>query len=176
MESGGASHRVLSLSRLRTGIRMFSVVMAVALTSPAAAQDDWRQLNQLQPNQSVKVYLQSGDMVKGRVQAWTADGLELLTSQAGVRRIDRVDVARVTRKSRVRGALWGGLISFGIAAPVGAFAGPYIVDWGNPQPGVRLRAAAGWGLFFGGVGAGIGALAGVETTLVKQSGAPPGQN
>ena len=73
----------------------------------------------------------------------------------------------MTRKSRGRGALIGVIAGFAVAFPVGAAAGPYIADFGNPPVATRLRHGAGWGLFFGGVGAGIGALAGKQVTVYR---------
>jgi hypothetical protein len=148
-------------------MRALIVLVAVALTG-AAAERGWERLQSLTRNQAVKVYLRDGRIVRARMQSAGAGALTVL-DQGQLVEIPKNAIARVSRRSRARGALWGGVVGFGVAAPVGAFAGPYLADWGNPSAGVRLRHAAGWGAFFGGIGAGIGALAGMETTLYRDS-------
>ncbi|MBI4876156.1 MAG: hypothetical protein HY822_16085 [Acidobacteria bacterium] len=105
--------------------------------------------------------------MNGRLESAGAEGLRLRAKGGRTVQAGKEDVARVSRKSRRWGALWGGIAGFVCAAPVGAFAGPYIADYGNPSGSVRLRHAAGWGLFFGGAGAGIGALTGMEKTVYR---------
>jgi hypothetical protein len=153
--------------------------LSLTLASLAAGQataagdppnESWQRLERLRQEEKIKIYLRTGNIVRGRVQSWTTDGLAVRSSEGAVLRVDRKDVARVTRKSRGKGALWGGIAGFGAAAPIGAYAGPYLADYGNPGTGTRLRHAAGWGLFFGGIGAGIGVAAGVETTIYRENG------
>lgn len=146
------------------------VLAGSAAQEPSSADQGWGRLGKLRPNDKVRIYLRRGELLKGTVQTWTAQDLAVQFSGGGMRTISKNDVARVTKKSRAKGALWGGVVTLGIAAPIGAFAGPYLADWGNPSATVRLRHAAGWGLFFGGIGAGIGALVGAETTLYRLSG------
>lgn len=145
---------------------LFSVV--------ASAQPAWERVQALRPNQGVKVYLRTGEPVKGKLQSAGADSLTLLGRGGKTVQAARGDVLRVTRKSRLNGAMWGGIFGFGVAAPIGAFAGPYLTDYGNPSASVRLGHAAGWGAFFGGIGAGIGALTGAETTVYRA--APTGSS
>lgn len=152
--------------------RVLVAVAAVGLFSVAAsAQPTWERVQALRPNQAVTVYPRTGGPVKGKLQNAGADSLTLLGRRGKTVHVARGDVLRVTRKSRLKGAMWGGILGFGVAAPIGAFVGPYIADYGNPSASVRLGYAAGLGLFFGGIGAGIGALAGVETTVYRA--APP---
>lgn len=137
------------------------------------AQPAWERVQRLGPNQTVTVHLRNGEVLKGKLGSASAEGLSLLGKRGKMVQAGREEIARVTKKSRGRGAMWGGIIGFGLAAPVGAYAGPYIADWGNPSAGVRLRHAAGWGLFFGGVGAGIGVLTGTETTVYRATASSP---
>lgn len=146
---------------------LVAAAVAGLLSVVASAQPTWERVQGLGPNQAVTVYLRNGEAVKGKLQSTGADGLSLLGKDRKTMQVGREDVVRLTKKSRGRGAMWGGIFGFGIAAPIGAFAGPYITDYGNPSAGVRMRHAAGWGLFFGGVGAGIGALTGIETTVYR---------
>jgi hypothetical protein len=146
------------------------LIAAIFMNSlPAAAADSqgqWEKVQRLKSSQKVKVYLRDGKVLKGRFDRAADESLHLLEGGKSVN-LAKQDVTRVTKKSRGRGALWGGLISFGIAAPVGAYAGPYITDFGNPSAGTRFRHAMGWGMFIGGAGAGIGALVGMETTVYR---------
>lgn len=137
------------------------------LAGSTRAQPSWDNVLKLRTNRTVKVYLRSGEALKGRIESAGAEGLTLRGSGGKLSPLDRRDVLRVTKKSRAKGALWGGLVLFGITAPIGAYAGPYIADWGYPSAGVRFRYAMGFGLFFGGVGAGIGALTGAEATVYR---------
>ena len=130
----------------------------------------WDRLGQLGPKKRIKVYLRNDEVLKGAIQEWQPEAVSLLTAGDKVVRLRAEEVSRVTKKSRSRAAMWGAIIGFGIAAPVGAYAGPYIADWGNPGLGVRLRHAGGWGLFFGGIGAGVGTLTGMERTVYKAAG------
>ncbi len=150
----------------------FLLAVAVLGLLPAAAfsQPDWERVRQLRPNQPVKVRLRSGDVLKGKVESAGEEGLRLVGKGGQMLEASKADILRVTRKSRIKGLFWGGVIGFGIAAPIGAYAGPYIADWGDPPTGIRLRHAAGFGLFFGGVGAGLGALGGMETTIYRAPG------
>ncbi len=147
----------------------FLIVVVVFALFPAAgiSQPAWEGVQQLRPKQTVKVHLRNGEVLKGKVESAGENGLSLVGKDGRIMEASRMDIERVTRRSRALGALLGGAIGFGIAAPIGAYAGPYIADWGNPSTGVRLRHAAGFGLFFGGVGAGLGALGGKEKTIYR---------
>ena len=77
--------------------------------------------------------------------------------------IPRQDVSAVRvekRGSRKKAALWGGIIGFGIAFPIGAAAAGSLTDRNNPPASTRMGMGAGLGLFGCGIGAGLGALAG----------------
>ena len=135
------------------------------LAGAAAAQDPdaaWQRLANLKEGAALDVHLRNRDIVSGRLVRWTPTELSLNKAT-----FPRTGIVKVGRRSRLRGALIGFAIAFAIAAPIGAYAGPYVADYGNPGTGVRLRHAAGWGIFFGGVGAGIGALAGAHPTLYR---------
>jgi hypothetical protein len=141
--------------------------MMLVAAGAARSEPNWERAERLAPGQSITVHLRSGKMLKGRLEAVAADALRIRMKAGRVEQAARGEIFRLTRKSRVRGALWGLIAGFGAGAPVGAFAGPYLADWGNPSASVRLRHAAGWGLFFGGIGAGIGALAGAQATVYR---------
>jgi hypothetical protein len=155
--------------RLRVG---FALLAAAALGAHGQDEADWGRLGGLGAGNKVKLYLQNGVVLKGTVRDWEPEGISLLTGENKVVAFRAEEVARVTKKSRARGALWGAIVGFGIAAPVGAYVGPYTTDWSNPPAGTRLRHAVGWGAFFSGVGAGIGLLTGVETTIYRMQPRP----
>ena len=143
-------------------LRAIPVLFAVAMASAQSPDPAWQRLSSLPEGAALRVHQRNREVISGRFVRWTPD--ELVLRQAT---IARPQIVKVGRRSRVRGALIGFAVGFGIAAPIGAYAGPYIADLGNPSTGVRLRHAAGWGMFFGGVGAGIGALVGRHPTVYR---------
>ena len=148
--------------------RVLAAVAAVGLFSVvASAQPAWERVQAFRPNQAVTVYPRTGGPVKGKLQNAGADSLTLLGRGGKTVQAGRDDVLSVTRRSRLKGVMWGGILGFGVGAPVGAFAGPYLTDYGYPPTGVRLRHGAEFGLLVGGIGAGIGALTGTETTVYR---------
>jgi hypothetical protein len=136
------------------------------------AQDGrWQQLQRLPEGTRLNVRLDTGEDWRIRLQRWETQRLVLLNPDPRVRpAIERSEIARITKRSRARGALIGLLVGFAVGFPVGALAGPYIADYGNPSAGTRLRHGAGWGLFSGGIGAGIGVGLGKQVTIYR--GAP----
>jgi hypothetical protein len=153
---------------LRSPRTCLTLLAVVALgPSLASAQAGWERVQQLHPNQIVTLHLRNGEVLKGKMQSAAANSLSVVAKGQKPIQAGKEDIERVTRKSRLRGAMWGGIIGFAIGAPIGAFAGPYLADWGNPSASVRLRHGAGWGLFFGGIGAGVAALTGMETTVYR---------
>ena len=143
-------------------LRAILVLGAIATASAQSPDEKWQRLSTLPEGAALRVHQRNREVISGRLVRWTPD--QLVLRQAAVA---RPEIVKVSRRSRLRGALLGFAIGFGIAAPIGAYAGPYLADWGNPSTGVRLRHAAGWGIFFGGVGAGLGALAGRHPTVYR---------
>lgn len=94
---------------------------------------------------------------QGRVIVQGGTGSELA--------LERAEIRRITRRSRIRGLLIGMAAGFAIGFPVGAAAGPYIADHGFPSAAKRAQFGLGLGIFTAGIGAGAGALAGSRQTL-----------
>jgi hypothetical protein len=145
------------------------IILTASVVSVEAArsQTEWDRVRQTPPSYTATVHLRSGEVLKGKIEMAGFDGLRVVPKRGNFVDANRTDVIRIKRKSRAWGALWGGVIGFGCAVPFGAFAGPYIADYGNPSSGVRLRHAAGWGLFGAGIGAGIGALTGMDRSIYR---------
>lgn len=134
-----------------------SVLVCLACSSACLAQvDPWEHVRIIQPGRSIYVRLHTGKAMKGRMDAWRADGLSL-QRRGKVVSIDKSEVAQVALligKSRGRKALYAGLITGAAAATVSGLA-YYSYDC----CGVSTAAvAAGSGAFWGGVAAGIAAL------------------
>jgi len=140
-----------------------AALLLVAVAAFAQSPDPaWQRVAGLPAGAALRVHLRNHDVISGRLVRTTPDGLELAP-----RPIARTEIEKVSRRSRLRGALIGFAVTFAISAPIGAYAGPYLADWGNPSAGVRLRHGLGFGVFFGGIGAGIGALAGAHRTVYR---------
>lgn len=146
---------------------MLWIRTALMMAAACCAHADWNQLQRITSGTGVTVQLRGGELLKGRLQSVTTESLRLVTRDGKPLDASKDAIARVTRKSRSKGALWGAIIGFGCAVPFGAYAGPYFADYGNPSSGVRLRHAGGWGMFGAGIGAGIGALTGMSTTIYR---------
>jgi hypothetical protein len=143
-------------------LRAILLLFAIAAASAQSPDPAWQRLSGLPEGAALRVHQRNREITSGRFVRWMPD--QLVLRQAT---IARPEIVKVDRRSRARGALIGFAVGFAIAAPIGAYAGPYLADWGNPRTGVRLRHAAGWGVFFGGVGAGLGALAGANPTVYR---------
>jgi hypothetical protein len=143
-----------------------AILIVVLLASHAGAQSrDWAAV-QRADGQSVVVSLRDGKVVRGKLEKWTPAALDL-SSAKGVEQIARPDVSavRVERHgSRKKGALWGAVIGFGIAFPIGAAAAGNLTDRNNPSAATRAGMGAGFGLLAAGIGAGLGTLAGGSHT------------
>jgi hypothetical protein len=141
------------------------LALILLIVGGAGAQDPdpaWQRVGALPEGAALRVHLRNRDVVSGRLVRWSPAELAL-----GQSTIPKPEITKVSRRSRLRGALIGFAVGFAIAAPIGAYAGPYLADYGNPGTGVRLRHAGGWGIFFGGIGAGLGALAGAHPTVYR---------
>lgn len=143
-------------------LRAIPVLFTIATAAAQSPDPAWQRLSSLPEGAALRVHLRDRDVTSGRLVRWTPD--QLVLRQAT---IARPEIVKVSRRSRLRGALIGFAAVFAVSAPIGAYAGPYLADYGNPGSGVRLRHAAGWGIFFGGVGAGLGALAGAHPTVYR---------
>jgi hypothetical protein len=145
----------------------------LALSVPAAAADgvtnEWDRVGRIPNTQTVTIQLQDGNSLKGKIQEAGTDGLTLVQGSV-VRQVKRTEIAKVTRTSRLKGALWGAIVGTAITAPIMAAKAGYIVDKNNPTIRDRLGMAAVAGMFFGGIGAGVGAAVGAPSLIYR---APP---
>ena len=148
----------------------------LALSIPAAAADGaakgWDRIGQIPKTQSVTIHLQDGKTLKGKIQETGSDGLTLIQGRS-VRQVKRTEIAEVTKKSRLKGALWGSITGTAITAPILAAKAGYIVDKNNPTIKDRLGMAGVAGLFFGGIGAGVGAAAGTSSVIYRAPASVP---
>ena len=145
------------------------LAFALACLTPTtfAGERTWDALKRIEQGQTITVRSVDGAVTRGRLETASDVSLTLRTKANRELILPRGSIDRVTKKSRLKGALWGGVVCFGISAPIGAWAGPYLADWGNPSGSTRFRHAMGFGAFFGGIGAGIGALTGMQSTIYE---------
>lgn len=155
-------------------MRLIVIALCSLLAIPAPAADGpsrWDRVSKIPKTQKVKVHLRNGTVLKGAIQEATPGGLAFVEGQ-NVVHVDRDDIARITTKSRARGALIGGIAGFAVAGSIGAARAGYIVDKNNPNAKDRLGVLAMFGGFFGGIAAAIGLAAGSERTLYTPERAP----
>jgi hypothetical protein len=142
---------------------------AALLPNLAAAQSEtdarWYALGSLPGGTQVRVDLVKPERLNGTVAGTEGDRLTLRNRDGASVVLARESVARVSRKSRRRAAVYGLIIGFTAGFITGAAAGPYITDFGNPGAARRVKYGIGFGAFSGGIGAGIGALAGTRVRL-----------
>jgi len=148
-------------------MRLIAVALCSLLAIPAPAPDGpsrWDRVSEIPKTQNVKVHLRNGTVLKGAIQETAPDGLALIQGQ-GVMHVNRDDIARITTKSRVRGALIGGIAGFAIVGGICAASAGYILDKNNPTATDRLGGLVACGGLVGAIFGGIGALSGAERTL-----------
>jgi hypothetical protein len=142
---------------------MFILLILVVLTTiPARAQDNqWQRLGKLAGEGGLRVHLQNGDLLKGRIQNWSSKTFKFQATGGKIVGVNRPDVLRVTKKSRAKGATWGAIIG----AAVGAAAlglGCWYADPDTAPTGALIGLGVG-----AGAGAGIGGAAGMQKTLYR---------
>ena len=148
-----------------------AIVLVLALAVPALAADaaagkGWDRLGQIPKTQKVNVHLRDGKTVSGFIYETASDGLMFVQNKQVIK-LRREDITQVTKKSRLRAAMWGAIAGAGIGAPIGAAKAGTIVDKNNPSAGDRLGCGLVVGGLFGGIGAAIGAAGGAERTLYR---------
>jgi hypothetical protein len=144
-------------------LRTIFLTIVIAFLSLAQESDDWTRVRDLPRDERLIVILRDGKSIEGTLQAWSAEGIDIQRKNGEVRSADRSAVLRVGARrqgSRAKAALWGTLIGFGIAFPIGAASAGHLADTNNPSFGTRAGMGAGFGMFGGGIGAAVGALGG----------------
>lgn len=105
-----------SMKRVFPAAFQATAILAVALFVPrpsAAPSDSWEGVRLIEPGKSVHVRLLSGKAVKGKVESWSSEGLQLRQSR-GVS-----FVAGMSRGRRVGWAAWiGGGAGFALGAGI----------------------------------------------------------
>jgi molybdopterin-binding protein len=107
---------------LRNALALLLVALIYQQTCLAQV-DPWERVKLIEPGKNVHVKLQSGKTVKGKMEAWSADGLTVRQGKQKVAAVAKSDVAQVALvigKSRGRKAMWAGLIT---GSAVGGFLG-----------------------------------------------------
>lgn len=138
-----------------------TVVLAVAFfhaRSSAAQSESWERVRLIESGKGVYVKLASGATVKGKMESWSVDGLEVRQSKNKVVPVAKGDVERVsmvTGMSRGRRAGWAALIGGGAGAALGAG----VCSGQSADCDIHPAAVAGaTALWVGGISAGIAAL------------------
>jgi len=147
-------------------MRLLALVLCCFLGIPAPGQvpTRWDRLSEVPKTQEVKVHLRSGKVLNGTIQETTPDGLTFVEGQ-NVIRVDRDEIAKITAKSRAKGALIGGLAGFGVGGGICAVAAGAMLDKNNPTARDRLGGLLLCGSLVGGITGGIGLAVGSAKTL-----------
>jgi hypothetical protein len=142
--------------------KTFVVLLLASLGAAQSKEKEWAAVERLERQEGVAASLRDGRVVRGRLEKWRVDAMDLSTTK-GVEHFARQDVSAVRvekRGSRKKGALWGAVIGFGIAFPIGVAAAGNLTDRNNPTASTRVGMGAGFGLLGAGIGAGLGSLTG----------------
>ena len=103
-----------------------ALLFCVAWTPQCPAQaDSWEHVSIIQPGRNIYVELHTKKALKGKMDAWRADGLSLQQGGDRVVSIAKSDVAQVALligRSRLRKAAWAGLITGTIGGGLSAVA------------------------------------------------------
>lgn len=142
-------------------VSLAAILCASGLLNSARGEssDRWSRLRLLQSDDRIRVDLNNRDRLNGAVRGFEANRFTLIERGGRAIPVERDSVKSISRKLRGRGALYGLLVGFGAGFVVGAAAGPYITDFGNPGAGRRVKYGIGC------IGAGIGALAGARVKI-----------
>jgi hypothetical protein len=127
-----------------------------------APQDNqWQRLGKLAGEGGLRVYLQDGDLLRGRIQDWSSKAFKFQATGGKIVDVNRADVLRVTKKSRAKGVIWGAVAG----AAVGAAAlglGCWLADPDTAATGALIGLGVG-----AGAGAGMGGAAGMQEVLYR---------
>jgi hypothetical protein len=127
-------------------LRTIFLTIVVAFLSLAEEFEDWTRVRDLPRDERLIVTLRDGRSIEGTLHAWSAEGIDIRQKNGEVRSADRSAVLRVGARrkgSRAKAALWGTLIGFGIAFPIGAASAGYLADQNNPSIGTRAGYGGG---------------------------------
>ena len=127
--------------------------------------------------QKVKIHLQDGKTLKGRIQEVGPEGLTLV-QDGSVTQVKAAEIVDITKEVRLKGALWGGIAGAAVAAPLFAASAGSFMDKNDPTVTDRLGMALVGGMLIGGIGVGAGAAAGMADTIYrapKVTGPVPGK-
>jgi hypothetical protein len=137
-------------------------------SSYLSAQDlNWERLRTLKTGERVEITTRDGKFLTGEFTSWSPEAIQIQRKR-GTISLKPEDAERITVRrdgSRAKAALWGTLVGFAAAFPIGAAWAGHLTDRNNPGFGTRTGMGAGFGLFGGGIGAGIGALTGGKRTV-----------
>jgi hypothetical protein len=97
------------------------LALLLVLAGAVAAQDSdpaWQRLGSVKEGAALRVHLRNRHVVSGRFVRSSPADLALRQST-----IPKPEITKVSRRSRLRGALIGFAVGFAIAAPIGATQG-----------------------------------------------------
>ena len=145
-----------------TGMAAMVLLTASGVAQPAVRDSDWKALQSVHPGSHVSVKLRDGKFIHGQWKAWSAHSIEVAYNRTSKALIAE-DVHRVSvqqKGSRWKSAMWGALIGFGVAFPIGAASAGHLTDRNDPGFATRVGMGTGLGMFGAGIAAPIGALTG----------------
>lgn len=161
--------------RTNTGTVFLWVLAVVAAAGLSAQQQEqptkrnprseWTSVQQIRPEQKIKVHLANGTTLKGTFLEADANGLVLLAGNNTTMKVPKEEISRIGSKSRSRGILYGAAFGGGLGVGIGAAAGGKgLQEQFNTSRGA---IAAMYSAIWAGVGAAIGAATGSEQSLYR---------
>lgn len=125
-------------------------LVILAVTAQTADLDDrWQRLSRISPGHDADVYLSTSPMLRGRLANFSAQGFTVTDGFNSIA-VDRLTVRKVTRKSRVHGALFGLAIGVGLGAVAGITAAAIYDRHRGAAFATSTLGAGFWGAVIGG--------------------------
>jgi hypothetical protein len=146
------------------GVGLASAQSPVQQRSAPRGDAEWSKLKAAAPIKKVRVQLRTGETLDCRLDRVEDNSLLLQVNGSQGRQVSRADVLRISRKSRLQGAMWGIAIGAGFGAVMGVAQG---ASTAGDYYFTRAENTAIGAAVFSVIGAGVGAAVGKRRSIYR---------